>query len=420
MLIVALALGAWQPHASEDYTSLVAALHSPEPWVQGAAGTLLERAGPDVIPVLAKSLPTLEKSVLPLVRRVMLEVLLRACDRMVLPNFELADSLQPDLVEQVLGSFDEGSWQLLKARFGVASDSEKVAMLYAISRTGSRSVVLEEIVATAVRDSDSRDVRSAGVHAAFARGVSDTTASAVCNAISDEDLEVASLAATTFGKAWPAQDLRPLGELIQMLDGKDPECREVAVDCIGSLGQSAADALPALVRHVKQPGDLLFRRNVAACISRICRQAAHGAFAADLVDLLNDPDWAIRGWTAIALRRLGRRLPANLAGRLTALARDPRVQVRETSIRLLPLLAAAPNWLGTTLKELWEQSNPRSEAGIAVRRCIVASICDAGQLSEDSVQVLAEAVQAEDFVVRTVAGKGLVKLLSQADHVKEK
>ena len=112
-----------------------------------------------------------------------------------------------------------------------------------------------------------------------------------------------------------------VGNLARNLKHEDPEVRLEAVQALAEMGPDAREAVPVLNNT-----------------------------------LLTDPDWRVRGWSALALGRIGPAAKESVPALLEAM-NDPNREVRRAAIRALPYInarrpaapAAPLTWFSVTM-----------------------------------------------------------------------
>lgn len=117
---------------------------------------------------------------------------------------------------------------------------------------------------------------------------------------------------------------KPLSAWIEMLNEPDPNTKYSAIQAIGEIGPQAKEAIPVLVKTIRET------RNRDKRILYACNKALLGMgkeVVPHMISLLKDDDWEMRRGSAWVLGKVGPDAKDAVPG-LTEALNDPNAAVR--------------------------------------------------------------------------------------------
>lgn len=195
----------------------------------------------------------------------------------------------------------------------------------------------------------------------------------------------------------PLLSLSLAGESPAVLAGKlAPEqplaSRVDAAEALGKGGQAASEAVPALLKALKEDREPAVRHHAAWALGKI--KVPADKIVPGLVDALKDDDWAVRHNSAMSLEWIG----LEAAPALKAAASDSSPV--KSAGALLTLINVQPSQgaeMMPRILELLKSDNP------GVKRTVACAAGKIGEPARDAVPLLVEMLKDKDANVRRQA-----------------
>jgi HEAT repeat protein len=344
------------------------------------------------------------------------------------------------LESSVLARSDSYSGKVIPLLVSAAKDKDarvRQAAVSAFARSGADAETRRLVLLRALKDRDPDVRREGGMELATFRGLTKEAVSSLLEALQSGDEELTGRVAHAL-TAIGSTDRAVISALVQTLqNASDLECRCVVAQSLGTLGEGARPALPALVEALQEDESLL-RQAIGLALKKIDPKGKWLPVA--LADCLGPRKWDYQG-NIRDVQEITRRVDPKVAAGLADLLKDKELSRRVGAAIALGGMGQDAREAKTALVKALKDPEPRvrlhaafaawkvagqDEAAIPVlaallkarereiRRQAAAALGQIGPDAQDAVPALIKALQSDDQGLATMALHALNQIGPQA------